>query len=102
LAQLIDLCLVEMREDVPYFTNAGQNTVWREWPPGEPRWLVKLGPKAKAAKWIDGWPPYYSSWWFFAQSLQAPGIIVVSAGEWTRARLSRLKAMSERSPASLS
>lgn len=30
LAQLIDLGLVEMREDVPYLTNAGQNTVWRE------------------------------------------------------------------------
>ena len=30
LAQLIDLGLVEMREDVPYLTIAGQNTVWRE------------------------------------------------------------------------
>ena len=30
LAQLIDLGLVEMREDVPYLTNAGQDTVWRE------------------------------------------------------------------------
>ena len=29
LAQLIDLGLVEMREDVPYLTNAGQDTVWR-------------------------------------------------------------------------
>jgi hypothetical protein len=29
LAQLIDLGLVEMREDVPYPTIAGQNTVWR-------------------------------------------------------------------------
>ena len=29
LAQLIDLGLVEMREDVPYLTIAGQNTVWR-------------------------------------------------------------------------
>ena len=28
LAQLIDLCLVEMREDIPYLTNAGQDTVW--------------------------------------------------------------------------
>jgi len=30
LAQLIDLGLVEMREDVLYLTNAGQDTVWRE------------------------------------------------------------------------
>ena len=30
LAQLIDLGLVVMREDVPYLTIAGQNTVWRE------------------------------------------------------------------------
>ena len=30
LAQLIDLGLVEMREDVPHLTIAGQNTVWRE------------------------------------------------------------------------
>ena len=30
LGQLIDLGLVEMREDVPYLTIAGQNTVWRE------------------------------------------------------------------------
>jgi len=29
LAQLIDLGLVEMREDVPHLTIAGQNTVWR-------------------------------------------------------------------------
>jgi len=29
LAKLIDLGLVEMREDVPYLTVAGQNTVWR-------------------------------------------------------------------------
>jgi hypothetical protein len=29
LAQLIDLGLVEMRDDVPYLTTAGQNTVWR-------------------------------------------------------------------------
>jgi hypothetical protein len=29
LAQLIDLGLVEMREDVPYLTIAGQNTVWQ-------------------------------------------------------------------------
>ena len=28
LAQLIDLGLVEMREDVPCLTVAGQNTVW--------------------------------------------------------------------------
>ena len=28
LAQLIELGLVEMREDVPYLTVAGQNTVW--------------------------------------------------------------------------
>ena len=30
LAQLIDLGLVEIREDIPYLTIAGQNTVWRE------------------------------------------------------------------------
>lgn len=30
LAQLIDLGLVEMREDAPYLTIAGQNTVWRD------------------------------------------------------------------------
>jgi hypothetical protein len=30
LAQLIDLGLVEMREDVPYLTIAGQNAVWRD------------------------------------------------------------------------
>lgn len=29
LAKLIDLGLVEMREDVPHLTIAGQNTVWR-------------------------------------------------------------------------
>ena len=29
LAQLTDLGLVEMREDIPYLTNAGQDTVWR-------------------------------------------------------------------------
>ena len=28
LAKLIDLGLVEMREDVPHLTIAGQNTVW--------------------------------------------------------------------------
>jgi hypothetical protein len=28
LAKLIELGLVEMREDVPYLTIAGQNTVW--------------------------------------------------------------------------
>jgi hypothetical protein len=28
LAQLIELGLVEMREDVPYLTIAGQNTSW--------------------------------------------------------------------------
>ena len=28
LAQLTDLGLVEMRDDVPYLTNAGQDTVW--------------------------------------------------------------------------
>jgi hypothetical protein len=28
LAKLIELGLVEMREDVPYLTVAGQNTVW--------------------------------------------------------------------------
>jgi len=30
LAQLIDLGLVEIREEVPHLTIAGQNTVWRE------------------------------------------------------------------------
>ena len=30
LAQLTNLGLVEMRDDVPYLTNAGQDTVWRE------------------------------------------------------------------------
>jgi len=30
LAQLIGLGLVEMRDDVPRLTVAGQNTVWRE------------------------------------------------------------------------
>jgi hypothetical protein len=30
LAQLIDLGLVEMREDVPHLTIAGQNTAWRD------------------------------------------------------------------------
>jgi hypothetical protein len=30
LAKLIDLGLVEMRENVPHLTIAGQNTVWRE------------------------------------------------------------------------
>jgi hypothetical protein len=29
LAKLIDLGLVEMREDVPYLTVAGRNAVWR-------------------------------------------------------------------------
>jgi hypothetical protein len=29
LAQLIDLGLVEMRDDAPCLTIAGQNTVWR-------------------------------------------------------------------------
>jgi hypothetical protein len=29
LAQLIELGLVEMRDDVPYLTIAGQNTVWK-------------------------------------------------------------------------
>ena len=29
LAQLTELGLVEMREDVPHLTIAGQNTVWR-------------------------------------------------------------------------
>jgi hypothetical protein len=29
LEQLIELGLVEMREDVPYLTIAGQNTVWQ-------------------------------------------------------------------------
>jgi len=29
LAQLIDMGLVEMHEDVPHLTVAGQNTVWR-------------------------------------------------------------------------
>jgi hypothetical protein len=28
LAKLIDLGLVELREDIPYLTVAGQNTVW--------------------------------------------------------------------------
>jgi hypothetical protein len=30
LTQLIDLGLVEMREDVPYLTVAGQNAAWRD------------------------------------------------------------------------
>ncbi len=30
LAQLIDLGLVEMREDIPYLTTAGQSTAWRD------------------------------------------------------------------------
>ena len=30
LAQLIDLDLVEIREDVPHLTIAGQNTMWRD------------------------------------------------------------------------
>jgi hypothetical protein len=30
LAQLIDLDLVEMRDDTPYLTVTGQNTVWRD------------------------------------------------------------------------
>ena len=30
LAQLIDLGLVEMREDTPHLTVAGQNTAWRD------------------------------------------------------------------------
>jgi hypothetical protein len=30
LAKLIDLGLVEMRENVPHLTIAGQNTAWRE------------------------------------------------------------------------
>jgi hypothetical protein len=30
LAQLTDLGLVEIREDVPHLTIAGQNTVWRD------------------------------------------------------------------------
>jgi hypothetical protein len=29
VGQLIELGLVEMREDVPYLTIAGQNTVWQ-------------------------------------------------------------------------
>ena len=29
LAQLIELGLVEMREDVPHLTIAGQNTMWK-------------------------------------------------------------------------
>jgi hypothetical protein len=29
LAQLIELGLVEMREDVPHLTIAGQNTIWK-------------------------------------------------------------------------
>jgi hypothetical protein len=30
LAQLIDLGLIEIREDVPHLTIAGQNTAWRD------------------------------------------------------------------------
>ncbi len=30
LTQLVDLGLVEMREDIPYLTTAGQNTAWRD------------------------------------------------------------------------
>lgn len=30
LAQLIDLGLVEMRENLPYLTIAGQDAVWRD------------------------------------------------------------------------
>jgi hypothetical protein len=30
LAQLIDLDLVEMRDDTPYLTVTGQNTGWRD------------------------------------------------------------------------
>ena len=30
LAQLIDLGLVEMRDDAPHLTVAGQNTVWED------------------------------------------------------------------------
>jgi hypothetical protein len=30
LAQLIDLGLVEMRDDAPYLTVAGQNTAWKD------------------------------------------------------------------------
>ena len=30
LAQLIELGLVEMREDVPHLTIAGQNTIWKD------------------------------------------------------------------------
>jgi hypothetical protein len=30
LAKLIDLNLVEMREDVPHLTVAGQNAAWRD------------------------------------------------------------------------
>jgi hypothetical protein len=29
LAQLVELGLVEMREDVPHLTIAGQNTIWK-------------------------------------------------------------------------
>ena len=30
LTQLVDLGLVEMREDIPHLTTAGQNTAWRD------------------------------------------------------------------------
>ena len=30
LAQLIELGLVEMREEVPYLTTAGQDTAWKD------------------------------------------------------------------------
>jgi hypothetical protein len=30
LAQAIDFGLVEMRDDAPYLTVTGQNTVWRD------------------------------------------------------------------------
>jgi hypothetical protein len=30
LAQLIELGLVEMREDVPHLTIAGKNTIWKD------------------------------------------------------------------------
>ena len=30
LAQLIELGLVEMQEDVPYLTTAGQDTAWKD------------------------------------------------------------------------
>jgi len=30
LAQLVELDLVEMQEDVPYLTTAGQDTVWKD------------------------------------------------------------------------